>query len=282
MIHRRHFITLLGGAAAAWPLAAGAQQGDRVRRVGIIVPAAADDPEFQARVGAFLQELAQLGWAIGRNLQIDMHWAGPNPADIGRHAAQVAALGPDVILAHGASTVRPLLQETRTLPIVFPGTVDPVGEGFVDSLARPGGNATGFMVFEYSFSAKLLELLKDIAPSVVRVAFLQDPPQGGGSSPFAAIQAMAPLLRVEVRPFNVREDGEIERAIVDFARSPNGGLISGPSPAFGARRDLIVKLAQQHKLPAIYFERRQSGVAARDRPALHHRRSKIGAEEVRL
>ena len=250
---RREFITLLGGAAA-WPLAARAQQGDRVRRIGTIVPYAADDPEAQARVGAFLQELAQLGWAIGHNLQIDMHWAGARPADIRMHVAQLVAQRPDVILAPGASTVRPMLEETRTVPIVFPTAADPVGEGFVESLARPGGNATGFLSYEYSFAAKWLEMLKEIAPGVTRAAVLQAP-SSAGSSQFAVIQAVAPSLRIEVRPLNVTDDAAIERAIAAFARSPNGGLIVTGAAPFTARRDLIVKLAGQHKLPAVYFDR---------------------------
>ena len=254
MIQRRKFITLLGGAAAAWPLAARAQQGGRVRRIAILVPAASDDPEFQARVGAFLQELAQLGWATGGNLQVDPHWAGANPADIRWHAAQLVARRPDVILAHGRLTVSAMLQETRSLPIVFATTADPVADGFVESLARPGGNATGFLSYEYSFAAKWLEMLKEIAPGVTRAAVLQAP-SSAGSSQFAVIQAVAPSLRIEVRPLNVTDDAAIERAIAAFARSPNGGLIVTGAAPLGARRDLIVKLAGQHKLPAVYFDR---------------------------
>ena len=254
MMKRREFITLFGGAAASWPFAARAQQRQRVRRIGIIVPAAADDPEFQARVGAFLQELALLGWAIGPNLQIDMRWAGADPSDIRRQAAQLAAFGPDVILAHGASTVRAMLQETRSLPIVFATAADPVGDGLVDSLVRPGGNATGFLSFEYSFTAKWLEMLKEIAPAVTRAAVLQAP-SSVGSSQFAVIQAMAPALRMEARPLNVSDDAAIEPAIATFARSPNGGLIVTGAAPFTARRDLIVMLARQHKLPAVYFDR---------------------------
>ena len=196
-----------------------------MRRIGVLLPAAADDPEFQARVGAFLQGLAQLGWTIGRNVRIDTRWATANAADIRRHAAELAALAPDVILAHGASTVGPLLQATRTVPIVFPIVADPVGAGFVDSLARPGGNATGFMQFEYSMSGKWLELLKQIAPGVTRAAVLRDPANAAGIGQFGAIQAVAPSLGVEVSPVNVRDAGEIERAVAAFARSPNGGLI---------------------------------------------------------
>src|SRR5216684_2291652 len=197
-MNRRDFITLIGGAAVAWPLAARAQQAERVRRVGVLLPAGADDPEYQARVGAFLQALALLGWTIGRNVRIDTRWATATAADIRRHAAELAALAPDVILAHGASSVGPLLQATRTVPIVFPVISDPVAAGFVDSLARPGGNATGFMNNEYSIAGKWLELLKQIAPGVTRAAVLRDPTQGSGTSQFAAIQAVAPSLRVEI------------------------------------------------------------------------------------
>jgi putative ABC transport system substrate-binding protein len=254
-IRRREFITLLGSTAAAWPLAAGAQQGERMRRIGMLLAAAADDPEFQARVGAFHQALALLGWTIGRNVRIDTRWTGANAADIRRHAVELAALAPDVILAHNASTVGALLQATRTVPIVFPVAGDPVGGGLVDSLARPGGNATGFMSFEFSLSGKWLELLKQIAPGVTRVAVLRDATQGSGTGQFAAIQAVAPLLRVEVNPVNMRDAGEIERAVTAFARAPNGGLIVTGSGAAALHRDLIITLAARHKLPAVYYER---------------------------
>jgi putative ABC transport system substrate-binding protein len=252
---RREFITLLGGAAAAWPLAARAQQPERMRRIGVLLPARADDAEFQARVGAFLQGLALLGWTIGRNVRIDIRWAGGNAADIRRHAAELAALKPDIILANGSSTVGPLLQVTRSVPIVFPIMVDPVGAGFVDSLARPGGNATGFMNFEYSISAKWLELLKEIAPSVTRAAILRDATKPSGTGQFGVIQAMAPTLRMEVQPVNMRNAGEIERAVAAFARFPNGGLILTASALAAVHRDLIIKLAARHKLPAVYYER---------------------------
>src|ERR1700681_4428195 len=206
-MQRREFITFVGSAAAAWPLAARAQQAARMRRIGILLNASSDDPQYQAWVGAFLQELALLGWVIGRNVRIDTRWAGANADDIRRHAAELAALAPDVILAHGASTVGPLLQATRTVPIVFPVIGDPVGAGFVDSLARPGGNATGFMSFEYSLSGKWLELLKQIAPGVMRVAVLRDPAIPAGIGQFGAIQAVAPSLGVEVIPVNVRDAG---------------------------------------------------------------------------
>jgi putative ABC transport system substrate-binding protein len=252
---RRQFITLLGGAAATWPLAARAQQGERMRRIGVLLPAAADDAEFQARVGAFLQALALLGWTIGRNVRIDTRWAGADAASIRRHAVELAALAPDVILAFGGSTVGPLLQATRTVPIVFPAAVDPVGSGFVDSLARPGGNATGFMGFEYSLGGKWLELLKQIAPGVKRVAVLRDAANPSGNALFGVIQAAAPSLRVEVNPVNMRDAGEIERAVTAFARASNGGLIMTANPFAIVHRDLIITLAARHKLPAVYFER---------------------------
>jgi putative tryptophan/tyrosine transport system substrate-binding protein len=252
---RREFITLLGSAVAAWPLAARAQQAAAMRRVAVLLPATADDPDFQARVGAFLQGLQEAGWSIGRNLRIDTRWAGANADDIRRHVAELLALGPDVILAYGSSTVRPLLQATRTVPIVFPVAGDPVGGGLVESLARPGGNATGFMTTEYTVGGKWLDLLKEIAPGLTRAAVLRDPTQGSGTSQFAVIQAMAPSLRVEVSPVNTREASETDRVVSAFARSPNGGLIVTAGAASVAHRALIIGLAAQYKLPAIYFER---------------------------
>ena len=250
---RREFITLLGGAAA-WPLAARAQ-GERVRRVGVLLPGAAGDVEFQTRVGAFQQGLQQAGWTIGRNVRIDTRWATTDAAEIRKHAAELAALAPDVILAQGTSSVGPLLQATRAVPIVFVIVVDPVGAGFVASLARPGGNATGFMNLEYGMGAKWLELLKEIAPSVTRVAVIRDTAISSGVALFGVIQAMAPSLGVEVTSINMRDAGEIERSVAAFARSPNGGLIlTGSGPAF-VNRDLIITLAARHKLPAVYFER---------------------------
>jgi putative ABC transport system substrate-binding protein len=254
-VRRREFITLLGGAAAGWPLAARAQQPERMRRVGVLLNTAADDMVFQARVGAFLQGLALLGWTIGHNVRIEVRWSGGKADETRRYATELAALAPDVILAHGVSSVRPLLQATRTVPIVFPIASDPVGAGLVDSLARPGGNATGFMSFEYTLSGKWLELLKDIAPGVTRVAVLQDPTQGGGSSAFAVIQAAAPSLGVEVTPVNLRDAPEIERALADFARTSNGGLIVTGSALSNVHHKLIITLAARHKLPAIYLER---------------------------
>jgi putative ABC transport system substrate-binding protein len=226
-----------------------------MRRIGLLLPAAADDPVFQDRLAAFYQGLALLGWAIGRNARIDIRWAGTNADDIRRHAAELVALAPDVILAHSASAVRPLLQATRTVPIVFPLAGDPVAAGLVASLARPGGNATGFMSFEFNLSGKWLELLKQIAPSVTRVAVLRDSDIGSGTSQFAVIQAVAPSLRVEVTPVNMRDAGEIERTVTNFARSQSGGLIVTASPTTAGHRDLIVTLAAQYKLPTVYFER---------------------------
>jgi putative ABC transport system substrate-binding protein len=254
-MRRREFIALLGGMAAL-PLAARAQQPERVRRIGILLPGAADDPAWQAWVGAFLQALGELGWTIGRNVRIDTRWAGANAAEIRRHAAELAALAPDVILAAGTSTVGPLLQATRTVPVVFPNVGDPLGAGFVESLARPGGNATGFLAFEYSLSGKWLELLKEIAPGVTRVAVLRDPATQSGVGQFSVIQAVAPPLRVEVNPINMRRDaGEIERAIAAFAGSPNGGLILTAAALSLLHQNLIVTLAARHKLPAVYAYR---------------------------
>jgi putative ABC transport system substrate-binding protein len=254
-MNRRDFITLLGGAAAAaWPLAARAQQTERMRRIGMLVPGGADDPEFQARVGAFLQALALLGWTIGHNVRIDTRWAA-NAGDIRRHTAELAALAPDVILAHGSSLVGPLQQATRSVPIVFVNVADPVGGGFVDSLARPAGNATGFMAFEYSISGKWLELLKQIAPSVTRVAVLRDPAQASGTGQFGVIQAAAPSLGVDLRVADVRDAREIERAVTTFAQGSNGGLIVTGSPGALSHRTLIVALAARHRLPAVYYAR---------------------------
>jgi ABC-type uncharacterized transport system substrate-binding protein len=260
-MRRRELISLIGGAVAMpsllWPLAGRAQQpGERIRRIGVLLPAAtADDANFQSWVGAFLQGLALAGWSIGRNVRIDVRWASANAAEVRRHAAELAAAAPDVILAHGSGAVGALLQATRRVPIVFPLAGDPVGAGLVDSLARPGGNATGFMIYEYSLAGKWLELLKQIAPGVTRVAVLRDNAQGSGTSLFAAIQTAAPSLRAEASPINVRDPGEIERAVAAFASAANGGLIvPGSGPAI-AHRDLIVKLAARHKLPAVYSER---------------------------
>jgi putative tryptophan/tyrosine transport system substrate-binding protein len=255
---RREFFAGLAGAAitpASWPLAVRAQPGERMRQVALLLPATSDDTRFQTFAGAFMQALAQSGWTIGRNVAIDTRWATANVAEIRRHAAELAALAPDVILAHGNSTVGPLLQATSTVPVVFPAVGDPVGAGYVDSLARPGGNATGFMNYEYSLSGKWLELLKQIAPGVTRVAVLRDPAAPTGMGQFGVIQAMAPTLRVEVIPVNVRDAGEIERAVAAFARASNGGLIVTPSGLASRHRDLIIALAARYKLPAVYYER---------------------------
>jgi putative ABC transport system substrate-binding protein len=251
---RREFITVLGGAAAL-PLVARAQQADRVRRIGVLLPAVADDLEFQAWLGAFLQGLGQSGWVIGRNIRIETRWTGIDADEVRRHAAELVALAPDVILAHGTSTVGPLLRATRTIPIVFPVLGDPVAAGFVDSLARPGGNVTGFMTAEHSVSAKRLELLKEIAPQLMRVAVVRDATQGAGAAEFAVVQALAPSLRVEVSPINMRDVPEIERAIAAFARSPNGGLLVTTGGTATRHRGLIITLAARHKLPAVYFAR---------------------------
>jgi putative ABC transport system substrate-binding protein len=255
MTSRRKLISLLGGAAVAWPVAARGQQGERMQRVGVLLPATADDAVFQARLAAFHQGLALLGWIIGRNVQIDIRWATTNAIEIRRHAAELAALGPDVILAHGSSTVGPLLQATRTIPIVFPIVGDPVAAGFVDSLARPGGNVTGFMTFEYGMGGKWLELLKQIAPGVTRVAVLRNPTTPTGPAQFGVIQAVAPSLRVEVSPINVRDAGEIERGISAFARGSNDGLIVSATGLAYFHRDLIFMLAARYKLPTVYFDR---------------------------
>jgi ABC-type uncharacterized transport system substrate-binding protein len=252
---RRQFITLLGGAAAAWPLAARAQQPERMRRIGVLQSLAADDPEGQARLAAFAQGLQQSGWTIGRNVQIDTRWAAGDAERFRRYAAELVALAPDVILAVGAAAVGPLQQATRTVPIVFVNTSDPVGAGFVESLARPGGNATGFLLYEYGTSGKWLELLKEIAPRVTRVAVLRDSALAAGIGQLGAIQAVAPSFGVELRPVDVRDAPETERAVAAFARASDGGLIVTGSTLALVHRDRIVTLAARHKLPAVYFQR---------------------------
>jgi putative ABC transport system substrate-binding protein len=258
-MRRRDFITILGGVAVApavlWPCATRAQQGDRLRRIGVLSGTAADDPEGRARVAAFVQGLQQLGWTDGRNVRIDYRWSVADP-DLGRrYAAELVALAPDVMLAGGGATVPALLQATRTVPIVFANVPDPVGSGVVKSLARPGGNATGFMQFEYSLSAKWLELLKQIAPGVTRAAVVRDAAITPGIGQFAVIQSVAPSLGVEVSPVNTQDTGEIERDVAAFARSANGGLIVTTSALATVHRDLLITLAARHKLPAIYFQR---------------------------
>jgi putative tryptophan/tyrosine transport system substrate-binding protein len=253
-VRRRDFIKGIAGSTVVWPLSARAQR-EQMKSIGILLPGTADDPVFQARLAAFYQELALLGWTIGRNVRIEPRWATANADELRRHAGELAALAPNVILATGDSTIPPLLQATRTIPVVFPLAADPVGAGFVDSLARPGGNATGFMIFDYTMGGKWLELLKEIAPNVTRVAVLRDPANPSQTAQFGAIQAVAPSLRVEVIPVNMREASEIERAVADFARSANGSLIPTSSAVVLRHRDLIITLAARHKLPAIYWER---------------------------
>ena len=252
-MRRRKFIALIGGAAV-WPFAAQGQQGERVRLIGALLPAAVNDPKFLAWLEAFRQVLQELGWVEGRNVRIDIQWAEAKADDIRKHAAELAALAPDVILAHGASTVGPLLQTTHTVPIVFPIASDPVGAGFVDSLARPGGNATGFMTVEYSIGGKYLELLKEIAPSVTRAGIIRDTTNPAGIAVFGIIQAMASSLGMQVLPINAHDADETERSIAAFARAPNGGLIVTPSGPASVHRDLIIALAARYKLPAVYFE----------------------------
>ena len=254
-MRRREFITLLGGAAVAWPLAARAQ-ADRVRRVGVLVSGTtANDPEIPDRIAAFLQGMQQLGWTDGRNIRIDIREGGGNPDTIRKYAAELAALAPDVILSTGGATMSAMLQATRTVPIVFVIVPDPVGSGFVDSLARPGGNATGFMQFEYSLTGKWLELLKQIAPNVTRVAVLRDPAIVSGIGQFAVIQSVAPSIGVDVNAINLRDAGEIERGVTAFARSANGGLILTSSALSARHRELIIALAARYKLPAVYSRR---------------------------
>jgi ABC-type uncharacterized transport system substrate-binding protein len=254
-VKRRQFITLLGGAAT-WPLAARGQQGERMRRIGVLIGGVApDDPDAQANMAAFLQVLQQLAWTEGRNVRIDYRWGLGNADNIRKYAAELAALAPDAIFASGNAAMPSLLQATRTVPIVFVNVADPVGSGFVDSLARPGANATGFVQFEYNLSGKWLELLKEIAPRVTRAAVLRDPAIVSGIGQFAVIQSVAPSAGVEVSPVNVRDAGEIERAVTAFARASNGGLIVTTSALTVVHRDLIITLAARYKLPAVYYRR---------------------------
>ena len=253
-IGRRELLAALGSAVAAWPLAARAQQVERTRRIGVLTYIPADDAEGQARLAAFTQALSQLGWSEGRNLRIDARWA--NAGDVQRHAAELVAAAPDVLVAAtGAPTVASLLQATRTIPIVFAIVIDPVGAGFVASMAQPGGNATGFTTWEYSMSGKWLELLKEIAPGVTRAAVLRDPASASGTGQFGAVQIVAPALGVQVTPVDVRDAGEIERAVATFARGPNGGLIVTGSAGGIVHRELIAKAAARHKLPAVFPSR---------------------------
>jgi ABC-type uncharacterized transport system substrate-binding protein len=253
-VKRREFITLLGGAAA-WPLAARAQQTDRVRRIGVLMGASANDREVRLHIEAFLQRLRQLGWIEGTNVRTEYRWGDGDADRIRRSAAELVALAPDVILTSGSSTAGPLIQATRTVPIVFAAVPDPVGAGFVDSLARPGGNVTGFTVFEYSTSGKALELLKEIAPRVARVAFVREATIAAASGQFGALQTAAPSVGVEVSPINVRDTSDLERSIANFARAPNAGLVVAGSTMLHVHRELVITLADRHKLPAAYFER---------------------------
>jgi putative tryptophan/tyrosine transport system substrate-binding protein len=252
-MRRREFITLVGGAAAGWPLAARAQQPEPMRRIGVLMNLAADDPEGQGRVTAFVQALQQLGWIEGRNMRIDYRWAraGRDVDLFHKYAPELVALAPDVILASGFPSMAALQPITRSVPVVFVLVADPVGAGFVESLARPGGNITGFATYEFSISAKWLELLKRIVPHVTRAGIIRDPTLTAGTAMFGAIQAVAPSLGVDVRPIDVRDASEIERAVTAFARSSNGGLIVIPSPFVLS----LVALAARHNLPTVYYER---------------------------
>jgi putative tryptophan/tyrosine transport system substrate-binding protein len=259
-LKRREFITLLGGAAASWPLVTRAQQGERMRRIGVLTTLAADDPEATPRYTAFVQELQALGWTVGRNMQIDTRWGASNIERARRAATELLALAPDVILTGGGSPVLALQQAARSVPIVFTQLTDPVGSGVVENLARPGGNITGFTLFEFSTSGKWLELLKEIAPGVKRVAVLRDVALPAGMGQFAAIQSAAAPFGVELRPLGVRDAGEIERGITAFAQSGPGGLVVTSGAHAFAHRELIITLAARHRLPAVYSYR---GIVAR-------------------
>jgi len=253
-MRRRQFIGLVGGVAIAWPVAVRAQQGERIRRIGVLWATSEDDPVAQARQAAFLQGLQQLGWIDGQNVRIDVRWAAGNLANARQYAAELVALAPDVILASGGAIMGPLLQATRTVPIVFTIVTDPVGTGLVDGLSRPGGNATGFMMFEYSLCGKWLALLKEIAPGVTRAAVLRDSAITSGIGQFAVIQSVASSVGVDVSPINLGDPAEIARAVATFAHSANGGLILAASGLAQVYRDLIISLAARHKLPAVYYE----------------------------
>jgi putative ABC transport system substrate-binding protein len=254
-IRRRELITALAGVAAAWPNAGRAQQGERMPLIGVLMPFTTGSLQYQARVGAFLQGLQKLGLVDGRNVRIEYRASAGSPAEIQKYATELVALAPAVILATGVSTVVPLQQTTRDVPIVFAVVPDAVGAGVVDSLARPGGNVTGFTTYEYGLSGKWLELLKEIAPGVSRAAVLRNPAISAGIGQFAAIQSLAPSLGVELTPMDVRDAGEIEHSIDAFARTPNDGLIVTGSALVAAQRDLLVRLTAEHKLPAVYYDR---------------------------
>jgi putative tryptophan/tyrosine transport system substrate-binding protein len=250
-MRRRDFITLLGGAAV-WPIAARAQQRDRTRRVGVLSAPSMEDPQSQARNAAFLQGLGELGWQVGRNLQIDYRWGKGDVRRFPDYVAEIIALSPDVILGVGATIVGPLLQATRTVPVIFVQVTDPVGSGYVASLARPGGNATGFTLFEFGISAKWIELLKKIAPRVTRAAVLLDPGGPSGLGMLGAIQSVAPSLGIDISPIRLRDATEFESAIAAFARGPNDGMIVLPGLPTVMHRDLITTLAVRHMLPTVY------------------------------
>src|SRR6516225_5978225 len=254
-MRRGDFIKVVPGSAIAWPFAVRAQQQDRMRRVGVLLPTAADNAIFQARMAAFLDGLQQLGWTDGRNVRIDTRWAAGDADLIRKYAGELVALGPDVVMAFTSGAVPPLQQVTRAIPIVFAIVADPVGAGYVESLARPGGNVTGFTTFEYALGGKWLELLKEIAPRTARVAVLRDSAIAAGPAEYGAIQAVAPSFGVELCPVDMRDSGEIERAITVFAASSNGGLIITGSTAATTHRELIIALAARHRLPAVYYER---------------------------
>jgi putative ABC transport system substrate-binding protein len=254
-VKRREFLTCLGGAAAIWPLAARAQQIDRMRRIGILITTAERDPEGRIRLAAFWKEMESLGWADGRNLQVRILWGAGNPDRFQKYAAELIAFRPDAILATGSSAVEPLLRATDTVPIVFVTVIDPIGGGFVESLARPGRNATGFILFEYGLSGKWLELLKQIAPNTTRAGIIRDSALPASLGQLGAIQAVAPSLGVDLSVINLRDASEIERGVAAFARSSGGGLIVAASPLAGIHRDLIVNIAARHKLPTVYFGR---------------------------
>jgi putative ABC transport system substrate-binding protein len=249
-IRRRQFITLIGGVAA-WPLAARGQQPERIRRIGMLMNRVADDPEAQARLKAFVQGLQQLGWAEGRNVRMDVRWTAGVADHLQRYAAELVALMPDVILADGAVSVSALQGATRSVPVVFVAVPDPVGAGFVKSLARPGGNTTGFLSFEYSLSGKWLELLKEIAPSLTRAAVLRDPTIAAGIGQFAVIQAVGPIA-MELSVFDLRDADAIEQDVAEFARGSNGGLIVTVGPFAANHPNVITTLANRYKLPAVY------------------------------
>ena len=251
-VKRREFITLLGGTAAAWPLAARAQQGERNRRVAVFTALAPDDPENQSRIAAFQQEMQRLGWTEGQNLRITYHSVGSDAEHVRKEAAELVTLAPDVILANGGTTMVPLHQLNRSVAVVFVNVPDPVGAGFVASLARPGSNATGFTVYEYGISGKWLELLKQVAPGVARVAVLRDPANPSGMGQWGVIQAVSPSFGVELRPVDNRNADEIERGITTFAQEPNGGMIVVANAFSVVHRDLIIRLAARHRLPAVY------------------------------